>query len=108
MDSRALKCIFMGFKSSVKGYKIMDLTLKCIFLSCDVVFYADVFRLKNTFVHSSVDSLVQLMLIGYFDDVFPVSALPTSDLPFDHPIPHTSSFPISTGSLISTNPDLPR
>ena len=38
MDNKAEKCIFMGYKDGVKGYKLWNLETKKTFYSRDVVF----------------------------------------------------------------------
>lgn len=52
-DARATKCIFLGFKTGVQGYKLMDLDIKHIFFSKDVIFYEDAFPLKDHDTDSS-------------------------------------------------------
>lgn len=62
MDPRALKCVFLGCKTGVKGYKVMNLVTKQIFLSRDV-FYEDIFPLKDQITDTSDDvSLLFLFL----------------------------------------------
>ena len=46
-DSRAKKCIFLGYTLSYKGYKLYDLQTKKIFHSGDVIFYANIFPFKG-------------------------------------------------------------
>lgn len=38
-DVRVVKCVFLGFKSGVKGYKDLNLTTQQFLLSKDVHFY---------------------------------------------------------------------
>jgi len=38
LDSKSKKCIFIGFKKEVKGYKLWDLVLEKVVISRDVVF----------------------------------------------------------------------
>ncbi|KAL2252169.1 UNVERIFIED_CONTAM: Retrovirus-related Pol polyprotein from transposon RE1 [Sesamum indicum] len=42
-DSRATKCIFLGYALNQKGYKLYDLNKKVVFVSRDVVFKEDIF-----------------------------------------------------------------
>ena len=50
-DSKASKCVFTGFKRGTKGYILLNIQSREIFLSRDVVFYEHVFpyqRIKDT------------------------------------------------------------
>ena len=38
MDKKAVKCIFIGYKEGIKGYKIWDIASRKIMYSQDVVF----------------------------------------------------------------------
>lgn len=64
-DSRARKCIFLGYTSGTKGYKLLDLDSKEMFLSRDVRFYEHIFP----FQHQSPSS------VNRFSDLI----LPSSD-----------------------------
>lgn len=46
-DSWVVKCIFLGYKIGIKGYKVMDLVTRKVFLSQDVYFYEDLFPLLS-------------------------------------------------------------
>ena len=39
LEPRSMKCIFLGYKSSVKGYKLWCLETKKLVISRDVIFY---------------------------------------------------------------------
>lgn len=40
---RAVKCVFLGYPTGYKGYKLLDLNTNKIFISRDVVFHEEVF-----------------------------------------------------------------
>ena len=54
---RARKCFFLGYPLGVKGYKVLDLTTKNIFISRDVVFHETVFPFGNA-IANSVDPFI--------------------------------------------------
>jgi len=47
-NSRSRKCIFLGFKNGIKGYVILDVKTREIFISRDVIFHEGTFiQLEN-------------------------------------------------------------
>jgi len=43
LDSRSLKCVFLGYKSRTKGYVLYDLHFKYIFVTRNVIFHENIF-----------------------------------------------------------------
>ncbi|XP_019164275.1 PREDICTED: uncharacterized protein LOC109160431 [Ipomoea nil] len=55
MQSRARKCIFLGYPANVKGYVIYDINNKSVFVSRDVKFYEENYPFKQ---QCSVENVV--------------------------------------------------
>ncbi|KAI5428242.1 hypothetical protein KIW84_033300 [Lathyrus oleraceus] len=91
-DSRARKCIFLGYRDGTKGYILYDFHNHNIFVSRNVVFYENTVPFKHNSAHS---------------DNSPADPSPSQNLdglPF--PIPHTQSstdLSLSSDVSISTN-----
>jgi len=43
LDPRARKCVFIGFKPGMKGYVLLDIKSREIFISRNVMFYENIF-----------------------------------------------------------------
>lgn len=48
LDSRARKCVLLGYKSGVKGEILLDFNNRQIFLSRNVIYHEDVFPYKGS------------------------------------------------------------
>lgn len=53
---KAIKAVFFGYPFAKKGYRVLDLQTKHVFVSRDVCFYEDIFPFK----HIDTPSLAQL------------------------------------------------
>lgn len=77
LDPRAKKCVFLGYKTSTKkGYVMMDLKTREIFLSRNVYFYDVCFTFVSSNSSSSLSS-PQIQDTSYLD----YTELPSSSLP---------------------------
>jgi len=54
LDPKARKCIFLGFKQGTKGYVVMDIQTREVFISRNVIFYESSFCK----LHNKVDQVV--------------------------------------------------
>ena len=99
-DSRSIPCVFLGYLFGVKGYKILNLFTRRIFISRDVIFHETIFPFISTPFSSSSHSNIPL------PHIFPSVASP-----FDHlnSFPHFDSIedPIPIQNPISTTDTLP-
>lgn len=78
-DARARKCAFLGYKQGVKGYVLLDLQNRNIFVSRDVSFYDMEFPF-----HQSQDTVTPSSPHIYLDDSsLPLNAQPSSPLNTD-------------------------
>ena len=68
MDARGRRCVFLGYPSIQKGYKLIDLDTLSFFCSRDVMFHESVFPFKD---HSSSSN---------GSDYVPISVLQGDDI----------------------------
>jgi len=96
---RARRCIFVGYPSNQKAYRVYDLTTRQFFTSRDVIFHENTFPFFN---HTSDNSPPQSSLPPIFpesnDSLIP-QTLSSSPLP-----PETSVTPLSPSSSKSSSP----
>lgn len=85
-DSGSRRCVFIGYPTRVKGYKLYDLDTKDVVISRDVMFYEHIFPFEKSFPLNLSPSPV-------FDLVLPVI------LKIDVSFPHGDSQPTASNSI---------
>lgn len=73
-DSKSRRCLFIGYPTRVKGYKLYDLDTKTTVISRDVVFYEQIFPFEKSSpmnLNPSPGSDLMLSIIPEVDVSFP-------------------------------------
>ncbi|KAM0049721.1 putative RNA-directed DNA polymerase [Helianthus debilis subsp. tardiflorus] len=87
LNSRAEKCVFIGYSHEKKGYKLYNLDIKVIIFSRDVKFYETIFPFKEKTIFESYDSnpFKDINSLNFFDlyDNTEFKHLPPVDDPND-------------------------
>lgn len=90
-DPRARFCVFRGYPTDIKGYKLYDIQTKQIFMSRDVIFLEEIFPFDSiTPQEHLIDPFPQLVLPILADDIkLPSSVSPAIDDSHIPPPPQT-------------------
>jgi hypothetical protein len=104
-DSRAKSCVFLGYPTGVKGYKVLDLHTHSTFISRDVVFHESIFPFSHSSFPNSVSPQNQNFVLPHpVSNITPThsASLPTFELN-SSTISDSSSAP-SSHSPLSSDP----
>jgi LPS sulfotransferase NodH len=113
---RAKPCVFLGYPSGVKGYKVLDLHTHQILNSRDVVFHDEIFPFKSKFVSSNLSTFLtpstshDSVFTSQFEEIFVPSTPPhhvSPCLPSSSPIDATTSPSSHSTQDISSPPASP-
>ncbi|KAL0434830.1 UNVERIFIED_CONTAM: putative mitochondrial protein [Sesamum radiatum] len=66
-DHRTFKCVFIGYMTGQKGYKVYDIDNKVVFVSRNIVFHEDTFPYKSSSVPTD-NSLLTPILSPYIPE----------------------------------------
>jgi transposase InsO family protein len=94
-DPRARACVFVGYPSSIKGYKLLDLNNHQYFVSRDVVFHEHIFPFKSLNPNTDVSSFLNPTIPS------PITSLPTNS--FSTSVLPNSFETIIDSSFLSSN-----
>lgn len=56
LSSRSVECVFLGYSSQHKGYRCVDSTTGCVYISRHVIFNETIFPNKQLYAHSVPDA----------------------------------------------------
>ncbi|XP_019253992.1 PREDICTED: uncharacterized protein LOC109232701 [Nicotiana attenuata] len=91
LDPRATICVFLGYPTGKKGYKLLNLQTKAIFISRNVIFHESVFPFTSS--HTNFSSL------------FPTPSNTDFSIYDDSsPAPNSSSVPLVPSHVFSPSP----
>ncbi|XP_019226901.1 PREDICTED: uncharacterized protein LOC109208274 [Nicotiana attenuata] len=106
LDPRAITCVFLGYPTGKKGYKLLNLATNKVFVSRNVIFHESVFPFTHPtttfsqfFPPSSTVDFSTPQPITFSDSSIP---LPTDDSPA--PISSPFSFPPTDHSPVPSSP----
>ena len=71
--ARGMPCVFLGYPASEKGYKLMDIQTRAIFVSRDVRFVENVFPFQKDSLCAYIQPTPMVMTNQYWhDDLLPL------------------------------------
>ncbi|KAL0355474.1 UNVERIFIED_CONTAM: Retrovirus-related Pol polyprotein from transposon TNT 1-94 [Sesamum radiatum] len=106
---RALKCLFLGYCSNQKGFKLYDLDNEQLVVSWDVVFHEKTFPLQSTSSTPKHDAPLPLISItndSIIPSSFPDASSPTLTPPSAPSPPETEPIHISPTPSVAASPQL--
>jgi len=57
LEPRSKKCVFLGYKSGIKGYVLLHTKNKEIFINRNVIFYENIFSYKSSNDTSNINQI---------------------------------------------------
>lgn len=96
---RAIKCVFLGYPSGYKGYKVLDLNTNKVLISRDIVFHDNIFHFA---IKHPAPAPFPLHV-----PAFSYSLPPSPTLVFPFPVPHNNYSSTSTSPFPITQPATP-